>query len=588
VEISQSTARLAGNAGALPVEGRVESVKDGVATVRVSKTQVVQAVIDGPSVDGAVSVGSKVALFQNADGSVVAKPATAVANDAKAQTLQILMDSLQELVGDSTAASLAKPLAGGDLESARKQIAQIWKDVQSLPSDQVAPQLRAWLEKQAPALLSRPGEAPVLTGSVALSLGAPAPGAGEYFAQVAGQPAKVMGPSGLEPGPKGIWQSRQIPGGGALWAPVASKAVPRPETPLPQRVAADAQGAALLLDWAGVESSPEAEASLGSFLEKVAQEFHQGSREIDRPATASSPTPESEDGSPAAVKLSTKSDTSPSAPPGEPVPHSSTDRQVPLELPRPVAQRALVAWALGLPDEPSMRQAVLAEGPALPQALENLAAQINTRPGVHPSLEKVLQDWSKEDWVAPAGMKPKGHESALREKLAEAVMEALAGTDTSKEQGALRQSLQQTASALVKEALEPPRDGGRQDPPAVFQARDSQGRMEEGRIVVHDRRSKKREAQEQPDHHAVDIEMKPAALGPIKAHLELRGKVLTTRLEAKESQTASLIEARVDELREAFKKIGLEPAKIEVQRPTSVARIDPRKRGSGTNLDLRV
>lgn len=578
MEISQSTARGAGKSGELPVEGRVESVKDGVVQVRVSKTQVVSAVLEG----GAPTVGSKVALFQNADGSVVAKSVATVAVDLKDQALRLLMESLSELVGEAVSPSLAKALADGDLEGARKQVAQIWKQMRGSPPEQVAPQLRAWLEKQAPALLSRPGEAPALTGSVSLSLGAPVSDQGEYFAVVAGQSAKLLGPSGLEPGPKGIWQTRPIPGGGAVWAPMSAETLRRPETTLPQRVVADSHGAQQLLEWAGVESTPEASASLGSFLEKVARAFHSG--EGAQPETAMNAFPEET----IAASGTTKSDAGRVSPRGEPVPHSTTNREAASDLPRPVAQRALVAWALELPDEPLVRQAVVAGGPALPEALANLTTQIGLRPGAHPALEAVLREWEREDWVAPAGMKPAGHSSPLRERIAEAVMEALAGTEPSKEQAVLRQSLQQAAAALIQEALEPPRDSGRQEPPAVFHARESQGRMEEGRIVVHDRRSRKREAEGSPDRHAVEIEMKPAALGPIKAHLELRGKILTTRLEAKEADTARLIEERVDELREAFRKIGLEPREIEVRRPTSAERIDPRKRGSGTNLDLRV
>jgi hypothetical protein len=585
VEISQSTARGAGKSGELPVEGRVESVKDGVAQVRVSRTQVVTAVLEGGAAGGMPAVGSKVALFQNADGSVVAKSVATAAVDAKDLALRLLMESLSELVGEAVSPSLAKALASGDLEGARKHVAQIWKEVQGQPPEQVAPKLRAWLEKQAPMLLSRAGEAPVLTGSVALSLGAPGANQGEYLAVVAGQSAKVLGPSGLEPGPKGIWQTRPVPGGGAMWAPMVSETVRRPDATLPQRVAADAQGAAQLLEWAGVDSTPEAMASLGAFLEKVARVF-QG--DTGRAANVAGAMPPGAVEAGTAANAPTGSVGSAAARQGEPVPHPATKPEAAMDLPRPVAQRALVAWASALPDEALVRQAVVAGGSALPEALANLAIPLAARPGGHPALEAALREWERGDWSPPAGMKSAGQGAPLRERLAEAVMEALAGTEPSKEQAGLRQGLQQVASALIQESLEPPRDAARQEPPAVFHARDAQGRMDEGRIVVHDRRSRKRESEGASDHHAVDIEMKPAALGPIKAHLELRGKTLTTRLEAKESETSRLIEERVGELREAFQRIGLEPARIEVQRPKSAEGIDPRKRGSGTNLDLRV
>ena len=64
--------------------------------------------------------------------------------------------------------------------------------------------------------------------------------------------------------------------------------------------------------------------------------------------------------------------------------------------------------------------------------------------------------------------------------------------------------------------------------------------------------------------------------------------MLTTRLEAREADTAALLEAHANELRDAFKRIGLEPGMIDVDRPKPATRIDPRKRGSGTSLDLRV
>lgn len=589
MEISQSTPSLAGGSGERPIEGRIESIKDGVAQVRISSTQVVPALLESPGAN--LALGTRVALFQSPDGTFLAKTPGVLADDLKSTTLQILLDSLRSLVGEGAARNLAKPLASGDLEGARKQLSEIWRQLQGQPPEQVAPELRSWLEKQLPALLSRPGEAPVITGAVGLSFGSPTAKPGEYRAQIAGQPATLLGPPDLPAGSKGVWQARQIPGVGAIWAPQASSEPIAPPMVLPQRVAADSQGARQLLAWAGVEATPESARSLGSLLEHVARDFLQSgghtAEEVDMgalPVSGQDPSASAQ----AFPSLARTAGFDPAKPSPQPVLQPKPSNPASPGLPQPVAQRVLVAWALDLPDEPLVRKAILADGPGVSQAVEQLATQISSRSGVHPALQAALQEWNQEDWVAPAGLKAKMPANPLRERLAEAVMDALSKTDDTKGQAALRQALQQTAGALIREAIEPPRDDQNREPGAVFQARDAQGRMEEGRIVVHDRRSKKHRTEQPVDHHTVEIEMKPATLGPIKVHLELRGKVLTTRLEAKEAATASLIESRIDELRDAFTRIGLEPAKIDVQRPGPVGRIDPLKRGSGTSLDLRI
>jgi len=618
VEISQSSASSVGATTDRPVQGRVESVKDGVATVRVSSTVVVQASVEGRMAD--FQPGAKVALFAGADGTLVAKSVAAVASDAQNATLQMLMDSLGTLLGESTAASLAKSLASGDLETARKQIAEIWQTLKGTGAEKVPAALQGWVDQKMPALLSRSGEAPVVPGgSVALTLGAPTSKEGEYFAQVAGQPAKMLGPSDLAQGPKGLWQSRQIPGGGAVWAPAGAVRADAVRMPLPERVSADAEGATALLEWAGVEAGPEATESLGQFLAHVADDFGAANGSEVAGSSLSSESP-SRAGSAvfAGRSVAAQGDASvvgearaslerlamrPSDPgavltesveagraPSETLARATASRTSaePVQLPRAVAERALVAWAKELPDEPSVRKAVLGSGPGLPEAVAKLAEIAGSEPGRHAALQAVLAEWASKDWAEPAGLKPHRQNLSLRERMAEALFEALSKTDLSKEAAPLRQALQQAAQAMVKESLEPPREPTQGFPPAAFQARNADGAMEEGRIVVHDRRSRKRDQEASSDHHTVEIEMKPAALGHIKAKLDLRGKVLTTRLEAKEADTATLIESRVHELREAFKKLGLEPAKIDVERPASASRIDPRKRGSGASLDLRV
>ncbi len=580
VEISQSTL-TAGRGGEAPVEGRVESVRDGVAVVRVSAHQVVQASLDPEA--GAVGVGAKVSLELKGDGTVVARPSGPAGNakgvELTRQAWASLLATLQETVGEAEAGRLAKPLANGDLDGARRQVERIWNEIRALPPDQVAVPLRAWLEKSLPALLSRSGEAPDLTGVVSVRLGAAAAAPGEDRAEIAGRAARVLGPAGLEEGTKGVWQTRRIPGGGALWTPAATEAI-KPAPVLPARVSADAPGARQLLEWAGVESSSEAEASLGAFLGRAAEAFRRAGRE---PTVAGMAVP----GTPGDASSSPRGSVTESIVTENVAAKAAKD--VP-DLPREVARRALVAWSLGLPDATPVQQAVVGGGPSLPDALAELKTRMDQSPLTHPALRGILRTWEEQEWVAPAGLKAHGQGKPLRERLAEAVMEALARPASEPEFAAapLREALQKTASALVQEALEPPRDGPESAPPAVFQARDGQGRAQEGRIVVHDRRERAGRRAEADDHHKVEIEMNPAVLGSIRAILELRGKTLTTRLEAKEADTARLIGEHADELREAFRKIGLEPAPIEVRRPAVSESNGPRRRGSGGHLDLHA
>jgi hypothetical protein len=626
VEISQSSASSVGATADRPVQGRIESVKDGVATVRVSNTVVVQASVEGRAAD--FQPGTRVALFADVNGKLVAKSVATVASDAQNATMQALMDSLGALLGENTAATLSKSLASGDLDAARKQIAEIWQALKGAPAQRVPAQLKAWVDQKAPAMLSRPGDAPVVPGgSVALTLGAATSQEGEYFAQVAGQPAKLLGPSDLAQGPKGLWQSRPVPGGGAVWAPAGAVRTEAARPLLPERVPANAEGATALLEWAGVEASPEARDSLGQFLAHVAEDFGA----VEEPGQATSTWQTSAQrleksnfvagatvqgsampgdvvaeakeklGQLAARPTGPEQVMSESVVPERGLPQVAdrpvlaAEAAVParskpevLQLPRAVAERALVAWAKELPDEPSVRRAVVGSGPNLPEAVAGLSEIVASEPGKQTALQAVLAEWADKGWAEPAGLKAHKQNLSLRERMAEALFEALSKTDLSADSAPLRQALQQAAQAMVKETLEPPRETNLGYPPAVFQARNTEGAMEEGRIVVHDRRSKKRDQAAPTDHHTVEIEMRPAALGHIKAKLDLRGKVLTTLFEAKEADTATLIESRVHELREAFKKMGLEPAKIEVERPASASRIDPRKRGSGASLDLRV
>lgn len=577
MEILPGSTKSGASSPERPMEGRIESVEDGVAKVRISVSKVVSAVLES-----GMDVGAKVALFAGPDGKWVARPTAQVATEAQARMLKILMESLPSMVGGKDAQAVAKSLARGDFEAARRQIAGIWQEVRGKSPDQLDPELSAWLERGVPALLSREGEAPVVRGgAVALTLGPGGKVDGEYSALIAGRSATLLGPSDLPQGPKGLWQTRQIPGGGAVWAPMPQASPERQTSALPERIAPTTEGAKALLDWAGVDSTPEAEESLGHFLESVAREFADADRAApgpDRPGRAASDAP------PVRTDPGKASDAESLGA----APARGLAAKALADLPQPVAQRALVAWSLELADEPAAIRAVLGDHPKLPEALERLASLLQADPDPDPVLAKAFGNWAEARRIDPQGIGEHRQNPASREAIAQAVFDALARTADSREQAPLREALRQTASALVQESLEPPRDRTQETPPGVFHARAGDGRLEEGRIVVHDRRSRKGGGAGGADHHFVEIEMRPGELGFVKARLDLRGKVLTTRLEAKDPATGVLLESHASELREAFRKIGLEPNRIDVERPVAARSAKPRRPGGGTALDLRA
>lgn len=575
MEISLGSTSSGAASADRPVEGRIESVEDGVAKVRISVSKVVSAVLES-----GMDVGAKVALFVGADGKLVAHSTTQVATDAQARMLKILMESLPAMVGEKGTETVAKSLARQDFEAARRQIAGIWQEIRGKSPGQLDPELGAWLERGMPALLSREGDAPIVQGgAVALTLGSSGKNDGEYAALIAGRSATLLGPPDLPQGPKGLWQTRQIPGGGAVWAPLPQARLEAPARALPERVAPTTEGAKALLDWAGVDVTPESMESLGRFLESVAREFADPDRGI----------PESDHREQAIGDAPARATPgkAPDAAPIGPVPTPSGTKALP-DLPQSVAQRALVAWSLELPDEPTVRRAVLGDAPTLPEAVERLARILQAAPDADPILAVAVRNWTEAHRIDAQGIGEHRQNPASREAIAQAVFEALAKTADSQEHAPLREALRQTASALVQESLEPPRDRSQEPPPGLFHARAPDGRLEEGRIVVHDRRSRKGGDANDSDHHFVEIEMRPGELGFVKARLDLRGKVLTTRLEAKDPATGTLLEAHASELREAFRKIGLEPSRIDVERPAAARGATPRKPGGGSALDLRA
>ena len=590
MEISLPSTGASGGASERPIEGRVESIKDGVAAVRISGNQVVDATLDSD-----VPVGSKVVLSVGSDGKLSARAPARVAVEARMAMLELLMESMPEIAGTSKVDDLARSLAKGDLEGARRQIAGIWNEANEVAPERLASAQREWLERRAPPLLSRSGEAPELSGSVALVLGSPKDAPGEYAALLAGRSATLLGPEALDPGPKGLWSARKIPGVGAVWAPVGTLRSEEVDRELPERISADRDGAKALLGWAGVEAGPGDEESLGRLLQDVARRFAAAGRAASGadPGKDSDRLSESVQARGTDMERRRKTEsvfaTGGGADPAEEgIRRDEAEPRV--ELPRSVARRALVAWSLELPDDPAVRAAVVGEAPDLPRALHEVERILKTLHGSDfPVLSGLLDAARSTDRMDAAGMRARGSDAVSREALSEAVFDALSRTGAEAEHAPLRDALRQAAASLVQEALEPPKDRSAEgSPPGVFHVRGREGGMEEGRIVVHDRRARKGSGAEAADHHFVEIEMQPRELGAIKARLELRGRNLTTRIEAKDPATAAMIEERSAELREAFRKIGLEPAAIRVERParersTGVGRV----RGGGA-LDLRA
>jgi len=74
----------------------------------------------------------------------------------------------------------------------------------------------------------------------------------------------------------------------------------------------------------------------------------------------------------------------------------------------------------------------------------------------------------------------------------------------------------------------------------------------------------------------------------VDARLELRGQILTTRLEAADPATADLLRKGLPELSAALARIGLEPGAMEVRSKDPARKALPKRRGAGGALDVRA
>jgi hypothetical protein len=214
----------------------------------------------------------------------------------------------------------------------------------------------------------------------------------------------------------------------------------------------------------------------------------------------------------------------------------------------------------------------------VPAALDSLEKLVQESPGKHPGLEAALQGL-REAGELPAGTLAEGP----RRSLEAAVMDALAKESSGEGDP---KPLRQAAETLLADRLPDPAPGAESG--QAYWSTGQGGGWQKARIVVRDERERKGGKTAPSDFHAVDVAMDPAGLGRVDARLELRGQVLTTRLEASDPATADLLRKGMPELSAALARIGLEPGALEVRSKAAARKPPPKRRGAGGALDVRA
>jgi hypothetical protein len=627
---------LAGASGAGGgVDGRIESVQDGKALVKLLGGSTVQV-----PVDRELPTGTPVTVATASDGTLQLTVRTPDADLAKLR--ETILNALQSLLGEPLASALSTPLARGDFAAAARSLPSA-----PPPGTAISGPVESTLS--GPVFLSDPSSPrpPVGTALIAVlsSLGGNA-----YSAEVAGQPRTLFGPSGVEPSTRLLARAQILPGGGAVWTPdpAANSSQSRG---LPERVQAGPAGALELLQWAGAPEASQAEIEdLGKALAAAAKSlFEQAqtgaggvSAEADPPGVAANiPGAPASEPSPAAVPVAPLAPTpgrveqipsqaaareavapnaagqagdpetvfaktavpandpgtavpapaatapSPTAEPSVPGhqtagpvgnPQSETTTQSPAQIPSNIAVKVLAAWSLDLPPTETVRRASLGQTPLdLPAALDSLEKLVQESPGKHPGLEAALQGL-REQGKVPSGNLAEGP----RRTLEAAVLDALAKESA---EGGDPKPLRQAAESLLADRLPDPAPGAESG--QAYWASGPAG-WEKARIVVRDERERKGGKSSQTEFHAVDVAMDPSGLGRIDARLELRGNVLTTRLRAADPATVDLLRKGLPELSAAFARIGLESGPLEVRGDVPVHKALPRRPGAGGALDVRA
>ena len=643
------------------VDGRVESVQDGKASVKL---------LGGSSVlvpvDRELPPGTPVTVATASDGTLQLTVRTPDADLARLR--DAILNTLRSLVGDSLASALSIPLARGDFAAAARSLpptspqASSTSDVpESLPT--------------GPLFLSEP-TSPRPPGGTALLAVLSNLGGNAYSAEVAGQPWMLFGPAGVEPSTRLVARAQILPGGGAIWTP-DPPADGSGRRGLPERVQAGPAGARELLRWAGApEASPAEVEDLGKALAAAAKSLSdqvqpeagvasvetnpsgtvaatpenpstQASlpvavaapsaatggqvnqvplrgvprEDISQPSTpratppepafsktllavpgpasgaslparaefetaarsvaeqAAVPTAQAPAGASARTGAVENSNPGPQAAVPIPDPATAASAPSPAQIPSNIAVKVLAAWSLDLPPSEAVRRASLGQAPMdLPAALDSLEKLVQGSPGRHPGLEAALQGL-REDGKVPSGTLA----DTPRRSLEAAVLDALAKESS---EGGDPKPLRQAAESLLADRLPDTAPGAESG--QTYWSAGPGGGWEKARIVVRDERERKGGKGAPTDFHAVDVVMDPAGMGRVDARLELRGQILTTRLEAADPATADLLRKGLPELSAALARIGLEPGAMEVRSKDPARKALPKRRGAGGALDVRA
>lgn len=517
-------------------EGAVEGAgRDGrSATVRLASGESLEVRSDAP-----LSEGERVLVLRRADGSL------GVAREEGLAGVPGLAEALAAWLSQDEGDTLLDALGGADTGKLRRALEGLWTAAVSAAAEQDLPEpLGGWVRHGlAPLVGELPESSDATIGTSLHLLSEPFPG--RYAAEIAGRSVTLAGPASLPLGARGAWNALPLDGRTALWLPAElPEASPGP---LPATIPVGDDGAAALLERAGIPAAPlEEQASLGAALGRAA-ELAASENGSERPAST---------------------------------------------LPGPVAARVLAAWAAWDGEVPpdSVLRAALGDHPSPTELARGLADLVRERPDDAPALARFLATLPRDGLVLPVA----GHSAASgsdapettpTQRMAESLLEDLvANPPSSREAETLREALR----GLVGSALDAPRDPDAPPSQAWYAIPPRGGEpAESGRIVVHDRRSA---ARERPDdgRTRVEVSMNPSGLGPVKAELTLSGLDLAVGLSVENPATSLLVEKRLPELRAALAEQGFAVRELGVRRGSARETASrPSEPGLG-RLDLRA